>query len=254
MVPNNFIPVDETNVEHPEVGIKSNVTSPSVCDVCGKTYSSRSLLYKHQLTHETMNIPCEQCQKICDTKTKLRDHVKRVHGDRVSCNTCQKSFSSKNNLRIHELNAHEDQASICQICFNSVSKTNLKVHEKSCQKKFVKQINDHYVSMGAKNKIKYNCSKCDKKYGNKEKYEHHESTCTGKKPVLVKCDLCDKELKSSLERHIRSNHKIVMGENYLLVKDKSKPKIVKKNTCHHCHKDFTRKYDLKIHTKKYHFQ
>ena len=43
-----------------------------------------------------------------------------------------------------------------------------------------------------------------------------------------------------------------MGENYLLVKDKSKPKIVKKNTCHHCHKDFTRKYNLKIHTKKYH--
>ena len=42
--------------------------------------------------------------------------------------------------------------------------------------------------MGAKNKIKYNCSKCDKKYGNKEKYEHHESTCTGKKPVLVHCD------------------------------------------------------------------
>ena len=144
MVPNNFIPVDETAVE---VDIKRNVTSPSVCDVCGKTYNSRGLLYKHKLTHETINIPSEQCQKICNTKKKLRDHVKRVHGDRVSCNTCQKSFSSKNNLRIHELNAHEDQASICQICFNSVSKTNLKVHEKSCQKKFVKQINDHYVSM-----------------------------------------------------------------------------------------------------------
>ena len=117
MATNNFIPVDETREE---VDIKKNVTSPLVCDECGKTYNSRSLLYKHQLTHETMNIPCEQCQKICDTKTKLMDHVKRVHGDRVSCNTCQKSFSSKNNLRIHELNAHEDQASICQICFNSV--------------------------------------------------------------------------------------------------------------------------------------
>ena len=97
MVPNNFIPVDETAVE---VDIKRNVTSPSVCDVCGKTYNSRGLLYKHKLTHETINIPCEQCQKICNTKKKLRDHVKRVHGDRVSCNTCQKSFSSKNNLRL----------------------------------------------------------------------------------------------------------------------------------------------------------
>ena len=146
--------------------------------------------------------------------------MKRVHGDRVTYNKCQKTFSSKNNMRIHGLNAH-----------------------------------DQYVSMATKSmKIKYNCSKCDKTYGNKDKHEWHESTFTGKKPVLVKCDLCDKDLKSSIERHIRSKHKIVMGsgENYLLVKEKSKPNIAKKITCHHWHKDFKRKYNLKTHIKKFH--
>ena len=81
MAPNNFIPVDETAEE---VDIKRNETSPSVCDVCGNTYNSRSLLYKHKLIHQAINIPCELCQKIYNTKTKLRDHMKRVHGDRVS--------------------------------------------------------------------------------------------------------------------------------------------------------------------------
>ena len=57
MVPINFIPVDETAVE---VDIKRNVTSPSVCDVCGKTYNSRGLLYKlvvGLLQRSTLDLP-----------------------------------------------------------------------------------------------------------------------------------------------------------------------------------------------------
>ena len=185
------------------------------------------------------------CSKICTTKKNLREHIINVHGERIQCTKCEKSFSSKNNLKIHEKNKHGVDASICKICSKTCSITNIIQHEASCQRKFLKPINDHYVKSTNKSaKVQCKCSKCGKVYGNKERFENHKRACTGKKPVLETCNICDKSLKSSLERHIRIKHKVCMGtsENYLLVKEKVKPKVV--ISCHHCKKSFTRKYDL----------
>ena len=78
-----------------EEDTKTKDTSSSVCDMCGKTYKAKTLLYKHKLIHQAVDLPCELCQKTCKSKTKLRDHIKRVHGDRVTCNKCQKAFSQR---------------------------------------------------------------------------------------------------------------------------------------------------------------
>ena len=53
-----------------------------VCDSCGKTSQSKSLLYKHRLTHQKLDLPCKLCSKICTTKKNLREHIINVHGER----------------------------------------------------------------------------------------------------------------------------------------------------------------------------
>ena len=87
-----FRPVDET-IHVDETKLKKEASL--VCDSCGKISQSKSLLYKHRLTHQKLDLPCKLCSKICTTKKNLREHIINVHGERMQCTKCKKSFSSK---------------------------------------------------------------------------------------------------------------------------------------------------------------
>ena len=61
------------------------------------------------------------------------------------------------------------------------------------------------------------------------------------------CHICDKAIKSLLQRHIDLMHKINRGNSFILVKDKpmSKPKELEKHSCDCCKKYFSTKANLK---------
>ena len=72
----------------------------------------------------------------------------------------------------------------------------------------------------------YSCVKCKKYYDNKKSLQSHIRLENEQKQI-IKCEKCNKELKSSLERHM---NKVFCGsgESYLLVDRKIKNKIAKK--------------------------
>ena len=69
----------------------------------------------------------------------------------------------------------------------------------------------------------YSCVKCKKYYDNKKSLQSHIRLENEQKQI-IKCEKCNKELKSSLERH---TNKVFCGsgESYLLVDRKIKNKF-----------------------------
>ena len=98
----------------------------------------------------------------------------------------------------------------------------------------------------------YSCDQCEKVYDFKSdliehrKYHHEKNVC----------HICDKTVKSSLQRHIDLMHKVYndSGNSFILVRDKtkSKPKELEKHSCDCCKKYFSTKANLKQHTDKFH--
>ena len=144
-----------------------------------------------------------------------------------SCGDCDKKFTTKGNLKGHQNTAH--------ICQKPIGATHIKSREKSCRKRIANTIEKHYVSNGDSTEIpyQYSCIQCDKHYDNKKCLQNHIRLVHGNK-VKIRYEKCNKELKSSLERHMAKVHKVFSRncDSYLLVEKKLKPKKSKQE--HYC--------------------
>ena len=96
---------------------------------------------------------------------------------------CDKTFTIKANLTYHQKTVHENLLKNCSICQKSIGVTNIKSHEK--------------------------CVKCPKFYDNKKSLQSHIRHVHEQKQI--KCEKCNKVLKSSLERHMNKVHKVFSG-------------------------------------------
>ena len=152
----------------------------------------------------------------------LRKHRTTVHNDTVfSCNDCTKRFTAQKNLKAHIKTIHDMKQSNCSVCDKSFG-ANLKRHEIFCRKKYTHNIQQHYVdNFTAKT---YSCDQCEKIYNFKSdliahrKYHHEKQIC----------HICDKTVKSSLQRHIDLMHKVYndSGNSFILVRDKTRSKSI----------------------------
>jgi hypothetical protein len=96
------------------------------CDICNKTYPSKSVLKDHfRNTHVVNEVPCTFCGKIFRNKTHLKKHMvyhddsKKVH----KCFICpdQPGFINKASLQRHQTrhaNSNERVSYSCEICVN----------------------------------------------------------------------------------------------------------------------------------------
>lgn len=142
------------------------------CDVCKKTYRSKSHLNRHCLTHfGTKPFTCQDCGASFTQKCTLKTH-KLIHekANPFSCKWCGQQFRLKQTMANHVMSIH----GVVSNCGSL-----------------------------------YECDKCKKKFVHKGKLRRHYRSHSGEKPF--KCDLCEKtftqriNLKTHYKKHESEN-------------------------------------------------
>ncbi|XP_078532573.1 uncharacterized protein LOC144818744 isoform X1 [Lissotriton helveticus] len=82
---------------------KNSTAGPYICTQCGKTFSIKGSLLRHQKAHAGVRYACTECDKSFTQKGDLTIH-QRTHAGKnpYTCTYCQKCFSSKCNLNQHK--------------------------------------------------------------------------------------------------------------------------------------------------------
>ncbi|XP_057661575.1 zinc finger protein 260-like isoform X23 [Diorhabda carinulata] len=115
--------------------IHNNVDLTVICEICGKTISTKEKLKFHMRTHTgDKPYPCEVCGKCFSKKHQMIEHM-RVHtGEKpYICPHCGRGFSQRTPLVLHVRTHTGERPNVCRICGSGfISKTSLEAHMKNC--------------------------------------------------------------------------------------------------------------------------
>lgn len=204
--------------------------TPLNCTLCGKEFTSRTLLTWHVETHglSSDSFNCDVCEKSFLNADSLIKHkklhkgkkknVKRktgcqafniTHFKHFKCRQCSKVFTTKSKAEDHERTHTGEkpfECDICGTCFRQ--KSNLSSHKRVthlqerrykcdlCDKafKWKRLLNGHIMSIHTGERP-YKCEFCDAGFVYQQHYKKHMRIHTGEKPF--KCEVCDKAFNSS---------------------------------------------------------
>jgi len=113
---------------------KDNHQPTSVCDLCGKTFLTRTIKQHVQHFHYNIrNSMCTICNKSFYDNGGLQKHMRCHTGEKpYSCDECDRSFSHNHQLKRHKIIHTDVKPYSCEVCgkgFNQES--NMKVHFRS---------------------------------------------------------------------------------------------------------------------------
>lgn len=105
-------------VHHSGEPLTEKPTPIFTCAQCGKTFTSRRCLLKHDnFHHKGLRFPCEHCGKGFFGKDALVRHTLIHTGERpFKCDDCDKSFRSAAELKIHRRYHTGERPFKCNIC------------------------------------------------------------------------------------------------------------------------------------------
>ncbi|XP_058464355.1 zinc finger protein 2-like [Malaya genurostris] len=166
----------------------------SVCDQCGKTFSTGGALKKHSYIHTgDMPFECKVCKRRLPTAHKLKEHTMRHEGIKNHvCPYCGQKKTTRHELKVH-MNYHtREKQFTCHVCAQVFSNIgNMSRHIK-------------IVHCGIK---AFPCTFCDRSFGKAETLKHHIMTHTGEKPH--ECTVCGKRFiqQVALQTHMKTHRK-----------------------------------------------
>lgn len=168
-----------------------------VCDICGNSYGSQSILKVHQRSH-TGERPfhCTMCDKRLISSDALKVHLKYVHNafGNISkiCTICNKTFNSKNGFVRHN-RIHTGELFECTI--------------HGCGKKFTgKSVLKKHIELVHDDVRAYSCTLCIKKYKSNAHLTKHVETEHLKLRYL--CPICNKTITNrwDFNYHVKRSH------------------------------------------------
>ena len=193
------------------LGDTTNKSKPHHCEMCGKSFISKSGLSKHRRKHcsnDTLQM-CTECGESFKTKLQLDRHVIKIHKTEKVLNnntqdvpgvpeiedtTSQNRCKSRSGLMQHQVQHKMDKSFFCHHCGKGFKrKSHLQRHEMTHDKR-------------EKHEKPYTCEKCDKHFTEKEGLRRHEFVHRDEKPH--KCEKCEESFtrKDSLVQHMVRKH------------------------------------------------
>ncbi|XP_036902854.1 histone-lysine N-methyltransferase PRDM9-like [Sturnira hondurensis] len=198
-------------------GGMSRIEKPYDCRDCGRSFTWKSALIKHQRTH-TGEKPyvCRECGKGFTQLSHLIAHQRTQSGEKpYVCRECGKGFAWKSVLITHQRTHSGEKPYVCRECGRGFTrKSYLIIHQRT--------------HSGEK---PYVCRECGRGFTRKSHLVAHQRTHSGEKPYV--CRECGRGFswKSVLIVHQRTHS----GE---------KPYV-----CRECGRGFTRKPYLIVHQR-----
>ncbi|XP_037675061.1 zinc finger protein 577-like [Choloepus didactylus] len=212
------------------------------CSECGKAFTRKTYLIRHQRTEREKPHSCNECGKTFMRKIQLTAHQRTHTGEKPhECNECGKAFFRKSHLMVHQRTHTGEKPYECNECGKAFSlKYRLHSHQRS--------------HTGEK---LYGCSECGKAFSQKAYVIAHQRLHTGEKPY--ECSECRRTFffKADLINH----HRIHTGEKPYECSEckktfRSKSKLIqhrrihtgeRPHSCSECGKAFARKSVLTMH-------
>lgn len=108
---------------------------PFECDICHRTYRSKSNIQAHMKIHKSENriYSCKLCPKAFFYGTDLRKHIRTHSRDRsVICEVCGAAFKSVDTLKCHVRRHTGERPYQCSQCSRSFTTSNsLEIHNRT---------------------------------------------------------------------------------------------------------------------------
>lgn len=201
--------------------ILSDIQKAFVCDVCGKSYSSKKVLWKHKRLHKSTVV----------ASIKFQSLARKPNATQFLCTFCRKVFSSNQSLQRHKLSFHSEpqtQQRAQQQLYNSNRTSSFEDEPRPKRLKFEVENDNSQVKLspfamdfaGEKRKPVM-CHVCKKMFPNMSVLYKHKQTIHKNRvrmpeflPISTQdgkfsCNICFKKFPglSNLRQHFTIKHK-----------------------------------------------
>lgn len=184
---------------------KQQKMTPGICDVCGKSYSSKYAMLQHRTLH-TREKPhsCPKCNKSFRLQSSLKNHM-FVHQDVKDyiCDKCGKSFKIPQGLRMHQLRHHEKVDYKCDICNRKFMSFGGKKYH------ILKEHKEQADSYGYK---LYPCEHCDRVSSSYQEYLKHETSHVDNRSH--ECEICQGRWATASQLNVHKKSHFGLNKNF----------------------------------------